>query len=42
MEIFIIQERHKRRHKFGGINVFQTEEIRKCFLNPKSEIEVFS
>ena len=42
LKIFSVQERHKRRHKFGGTNVCKSEEVRNYFVNPKSEIEVLS
>ena len=42
LKIFSIRERDKSRHKFGGTKVCKAEEVRKCFVNPKIEIEVFS
>ena len=42
LKIFSIRERHKSRHKFGGTEVCKAEEVRKYFVNPKIEIEVFS
>ena len=42
LKIFSIRERRKSRHKFGGTKVCKVEEIRKYFVNPKIEIEVFS
>ena len=42
LKIFSIWERRKRRHKFGGTKVGKAKEVRKCFVNPKIEIEVFS
>ena len=42
LKIFSIRERRKSRHKFGGTKVCKVEEIRKYFVNPKNEIEVFS
>ena len=42
LKIFGIRERRKSRHKFGGTNVCKAEEVRKYFLNPKIETEVFS
>ena len=41
-KIFTIRERCKSRHKFGGTKVFKAEEVRKHFVNPNIEIEVFS
>ena len=41
LKIFGIRERRKSRHKFGGTNVCKAEEVRKYFLNPKIETEVF-
>ena len=31
----------KSKHKFGGANVFKAEQVRKHFVNPKIENEVF-
>ena len=42
LKIFSIWERRKRRHKFGGTKVGKAKEVRKYFVNPKNEIEVFS
>ena len=42
LKIFSIRERRKSRHKFGGTKVCKAEEVRKYFVNPKIEIEVFS
>ena len=42
LKIFSIRERRKSRHKFGGTKVCEAEEVRKYFVNPKIEIEVFS
>ena len=42
LEIFSIRERRKSRHKFGGSKVCKAEQVKKYFLNPKIEIEVFS
>ena len=41
-KIFSIWERRKRRHKFGGTDVYKAEEVRKYFVNPKIEIYVLS
>ena len=41
LKIFSIRERHKSRHKFGGTEVCKAEEVRKYFVNPKIEIDVF-
>ena len=41
-KIFSIRERHKSRHKFGGTKVCKAEGVRKYFVNPKTEIEVFN
>ena len=41
LKIFSIRERRKSRHKFGGTKVCKAEEVRKYFVNPKTEIEVF-
>ena len=42
LKIFNIRERHESTHKFGGTKVCKAEEVRKSFLKPKIEIEVFS
>ena len=42
LKAFSIRERHKRRNKFGETKVCKAEEVRKYFVNPKTEIEVFS
>ena len=42
LKILSIQERRKNRHKFTRTNVCKAEEVRKYFVNPKIEIEVFS
>ena len=39
--MFSMPGRRKSKHKFGGIKVCKAEEIRKYFVNPKTEIEVF-
>ena len=40
--MFSMQERRKSKHKFGGTKIFKTEEVKKYFVNPKIENEVFS
>ena len=42
LKIFSIRERHESRHKFGGTKVSKGEEVRRYFVNPNIEIEVFS
>ena len=42
MKTFSIPERRKSRRKFGETEVCKGEKIRKYFVNPKIEIEVFS
>ena len=42
LKIFSIWQRCKNRHKFGGIEACKAEEVRKYFVIPKNEIEVFS
>ena len=42
LKIFSIRERRKSRHKCGGTKVCKAEKVRKHFINPKIEIEVFS
>ena len=39
---FSIRERCKNRQGFGGTKACKAEEVRKYFINPKIEIEVFS
>ena len=34
-------ERCRSKHKFGGTNICKTEDIRRYFVNPKIENEVF-
>ena len=41
MEMFSIGEWSKSKHKFGGTKVCEAKEIRKYFINPKIENEVF-
>ena len=41
MEMFSMQYRRKNKHKFGGTKVCKAEQVRKYFVNPKIEIEVF-
>ena len=36
-----MQEKCKRKHKFGGAKVCKAEQVRKYFVNPKIENEVF-
>ena len=35
-------ERRKSEHKFDGTKVCKAEEVRRYFVNPKIENEVFS
>ena len=37
-----MQERRKSKHKFGGTKIFNAEEVKKYFVNPKIENQVFS
>ena len=37
-----MREKCKSKQKFGGAKVFKTEQVRKYFVNPKTENEVFS
>ena len=39
--MFSKQERRKSKHKFDGTTVFKAEEVRKDFVNPKIEDELF-
>ena len=39
--MFSMRERQESKHKFGGNKVCKTEELRKYFVNPKIENEVF-
>ena len=41
LEMFVMRERRKRKHKFGRNKVCKGEEVRKCFVNPEIENEVF-
>ena len=41
MGMFSIGEWSKSKHKFGGTKVCKAKEIRKYFINPKIENEVF-
>ena len=41
LEMISIQERLKSKHKFGGTKVCKAEEVRKFFVNPKIENEIF-
>ena len=36
-----MRERRESKHKFGGTKVCKADEIRKYFVNPKIENEVF-
>ena len=36
------RDRCKGKNKFGGTKVFKAEEVRKYFVNPKIENEVFA
>ena len=42
LKILSFRERRKSRHKFGRTKVCKAEEVRKYFVNPKIEIEIFS
>ena len=37
----IMRGKCKSKHKFGGAEVCKVEQVRKCFVNPKIENEVF-
>ena len=37
-----MREKHKSKRKFGGAKVSKNEQVRKYFVNPKIENEVFS
>ena len=37
-----MQERRKSKHKFGGTKISNAEEVKKYFVNPKIENQVFS
>ena len=39
--MFSMQERQKSKHRFDGTKVCKAEEVRKYFVNPKIENEVF-
>ena len=39
--MFIIREKCKSKHKFGGTKVSKAEYVRKYFVNPQIETEVF-
>ena len=39
--MFSVRERRESKHKFGGTKVCKAEEVRKYFINPKVENEVF-
>ena len=36
-----MRERRKSKHKFSATKIFKAEEVRKYFVNPKIEHEVF-
>ena len=36
-----MREKRKSKHKFGGAKVCKAEQVRKYFVNPKIENEVF-
>ena len=36
-----MRERRKSKQKFIGTKIFEAEEVRKYFVNPKIENEVF-
>ena len=36
-----MREKCQSKHKFSGANVYKTEQVRKYFVNPKTENEVF-
>ena len=42
LKIFSIQERRKSKYKFVRTKVCKAEKVRKYFVNPKIETEVFS
>ena len=37
-----MQEKCKSKHRFGGAKVCKAEQVRKYFVNPNIENEVFS
>ena len=39
--MFSMRKRRKNKHKVVGTEVFKAEEVRKYFVNPKMENEVF-
>ena len=41
LEIFSMRERRKSKNKFGGTKVCKAENVRKHFVNSKTENEVF-
>ena len=41
MGMFSMGERSKRKHEFGGTKVYEAEEERKTFTNPKIKNETF-
>ena len=36
-----MREKWKSKNKFGEAEVSRAEQLRKCFVNPKTENEVF-
>ena len=36
-----MREKCKSKHKFGGAKVCKAEQVKKYFVNPKTENEVF-
>ena len=36
-----MREKHKSKHKFGEAKVYKADQVRKYFINPKIENEVF-
>ena len=36
-----MREKCKSKHKFGGAKVCEAEQVKKYFVNPKTENEVF-
>ena len=41
MEMFSVRVRGKSKQEFGGTKVCKAKEVRKYFVNPKIEKEVF-
>ena len=41
LEMLIMRERRKSKHKFGRTKVCKSEEVRKYFVNSKIKNEVF-